>query len=235
MKIILFILLSIGTASAQFGTLRDGAFVGKIAGGSTSLPTPNLLTQDFTTGSIPAGWVTDGAAPNYGYQWPALLGTYSLGLTNNGVAAYVSFSATADIRFYGQVMFSNTNYNDQSILYFYDGAFATAAQIVFESFDHKLLMADTGSAHVITPNTVIATNTIYHIWAHYKAGSGANGIISLGVSTTASEPTSGSGYAESTVAAGTISPIYLYLTNYGTNQIVWDHLGVSTFTMPTGW
>lgn len=46
------------------------------------------------------------------------------------------------------------------------------------------------------PVTQYAANTVYHVWLHYRKGTGANSFASLGFSTTGIEPTSGNQYVE---------------------------------------
>jgi hypothetical protein len=232
MKILILLLCSALAASAQFATFRDVAYVGNAA--SPSVTAPNLLTQDFTTGSIPGGWTTDTATPNYGFQWPALDSTYSLGLTNVNARSHATFTATSEFFVYFKMLFTETNYNGTSIMWL-ENAGTVALTLNWEQFGHQLLVYDTTDAHEPSPSTTIATNTIYNVWIHYKAGSGANAVLSLGVSTSLSEPVSGSGYAETTVGTSTVNPSAIYFSQPGTNGVVFDHIGISTSRMGTGW
>lgn len=49
----------------------------------------------------------------------------------------------------------------------------------------------------------VATNTTYHVWLHYKKGSGANAIMDVGFSTDGTRPTSGNNFAQITNGSNT--------------------------------
>lgn len=84
-----------------------------------------------------------------------------------------------------------------------------------------------GSANVTTANA-ISLDTTYYIWVHHRSGSGANGFISVGFSTTDSEPTSGGNYVSASNDNGTTQAVWLRLGPYVnvTSDIYFDNVQV---------
>jgi hypothetical protein len=199
------------------------------------LPPPNLLSEDFASGLTPSGWTVDAATPNFAYQ-PSIEGRNSLGLVNTNAKCRAAFAATTDVRAYFKYAMMTQNTIDHRIADISSGAtYGVKLEWLFST--KRMQVADTGGITFASPVIAINLGTVYHIWIHYLAGSGANATISLGIADSPVEPTSGNGYAQMTNGVSTLTPDRIQFwapAAIDTTQL-FDRVGVSTLTMPNGW
>jgi hypothetical protein len=85
-----------------------------------------------------------------------------------------------------------------------------------------------GGTPVATTGT-LTPGTVYHVWIHYIAGTGANGFSSVGFSPDGTKPTSGTNYAEMTTGTATASPSSQRLgqSTSATIELLYDKVRVS--------
>ena len=190
-------------------------------------PVPDIFMQDFESGTIPSGWTTSAGSPNYGYT-PALSGNYSLNCSNASSVYTILSPTRSELYFFAQIKLDTLTaggfiiLNPNSCFEMY--ILATGAMRVF----------DMGFAHQATTVSTMATNQLYYIWMHYKAGSGANATCTFAFNTSLSEPTSGNNFASVPTANSTNLINFTTIYSTGGNTII-DHIGSATFDMPNGW
>lgn len=181
-----------------------------------SLPSsgiPYLFEEDFEAPGYEHTWteqVLGSSGINDTFQ-PALVGDYSLSITNVANIAYTS----ADLGVVGQ---------DEVWAYFVvkPVQILAAEAVIFQLLDvgnaNQISIRVTGAAgqlkarfsaaaQVTTVNGMSA-GTTYGVWVHWRKGTGADGFGSVGFSTTGTEPTSGNNYAEYT-NSGSIQDVKL--------------------------
>ncbi len=143
-----------------------------------------LLEQDFETGAIPSGWATVSGSPNYNYATsPApLVGTYSLGIDGTD-STRGPFASQSDVWVY-QIVNWSSNANAPFVLTLQNASSSPVVRVRIGTNKWRLSHGTT-----ISDDTGTATaGTTYHLWLHYVAGSGANGVAELYVSTNSTKP-----------------------------------------------
>ncbi len=202
---------------------------------------PDLLFQDFESGVIPSRWVTVTAPVNYAFVPPITgYGTFSLGLTSAvNSEAYGAFPGTGEVFFFF-VMFLSTLPNPGSkLLSLYTSGNTTEQfriTLTGTGFvpPSVLAITDLGGAHIVNGVTPLTINTNWFVWGHYIAGTGANATLTVGYNTVLVEPTSGNSFVSITNGASTGRVSSIDFEALTANTVI-DHVGVSTFDMPTGW
>lgn len=197
-----------------------------------ALATPDLLLQDFESGVIPAGWVTESGAPNYGFV-PALLGNFSLGLAA-GIDAARGPWAVAQDEVFGFFYFRFAALGASALLEVRTAG-AVEELALFVEANGRLTVLDAGGAHSATTVGTMTPNQLFFIWFHYKKGSGANAICSAAFSTTLSEPVSGNNFASLANGSSIAQVQRVVFMTGGAIQFIIDHVGIATFDMPNGW
>lgn len=204
---------------------------------------PNLLSQDFESGTLPSGWSSVAGAPNYGYPSPPdpqlgkLNSHFCMALPAANDHAKGTIAATGDIRVYFQWQQLSECNIDCRMFSIEDGT-TYALKVDWNASNKRLSISDTAAAHTSFPTVPVAVNTWYNVWLHYTVGSGANAVLSIGFDTSLKEPTSGTAnYAEILNGASTITPdrIVAWNGNGGGAVYLFDRVGVSTLTMANGW
>jgi hypothetical protein len=194
---------------------------------------PNIAYHDFESGTIPSGWTTINGAPNYGYT-PALLGSYSLeGAHATLDEALLTFPSTYP-EVYGLFMFrvADLTYNSNMVKLRSSAGTDEYRFYIYTNGQCQVVdSAGTGSTKTVGTMSI---NTTYYVWTHYQAGSGTNALLSLGFSTSPSEPTGGDNFSSLATGASTANIGQgLFIGDQMT--AIYDHVGFATFNMPTGW
>jgi hypothetical protein len=160
-----------------------------------------VMAQDFELGVAPPLW-TDVNAPDW--LGSAIAGKFSLRLSSNATwADWVSPVNYSELYTFFKFRVSALPGAQVNMFNFQTSAAATQLQVNLNSDGTINLKHGTTS---VTTVGAIAANTVYHFWIHYRAGSGANGVGSLGFSLTETEATSGNNFTSTSAgtATGTI-------------------------------
>lgn len=241
MKYLLLILLlaSCNLVRAQFGTPRDLAFWGKRPSqlGTCGWDGNYLVQQTFETPTTGYDngetWTESGAAtitPNY--SGVVLQGTQSLRIVEVGSGAVAqtqtSFAAQDEIWVYFMLRFPNlTDHNPA-----YIGWIGTPGSVVAINVNLNFTVSICGSACATTVATM-TSNTTYHVWAHYKKGSGTDQVQDIAFSTTGIKPLAGNNFAQTINGDRTaqISKLTLAWDGEGaafpTREIIFDKIRVA--------
>lgn len=205
-KILIFLLLTIISVNAQ------------------------IRFDDFEETGAPTGWFNQTGTSDFDYTAAPLSGLQSL--YSNGVSgtklAYAALGADYGT-LYGAFMAKYSRLPAGAAFYirFYintteKGYFGVNTAGKFQ------LVHGTGTA---TGTLVITPGTLYYVWFEYVAGSGANGVIRVYVSTDGIRPASAEAEVTNGSASGSINRFYVITSaSTGGNQII-DDLTLST-TLP---
>jgi hypothetical protein len=203
---------------------------------ATGLPTPNILTQDFESGSssAPSGWYA-----NSGCTWnytPAIRGSYSWGIAAGG-SGYPDLGGGGRSGFYLCCQLS--------IGVFFTGVLIglqgpsptyTLLATVETNPSGQLIVSDGDFAHYGALAGSLLAGTKYWLFFRFATGTGSNAITSAAFSTTESEPTSGSLFSSLTNGDSVGNAEYVTFYNRAASgNVVVDHVGIATFDMPNGW
>jgi hypothetical protein len=173
-----------------------------------------LMREDFRSGAQPAMW-TDVNSPDFAYNANPLDGPYSLRLTSNGTwADFVMVSSLSEVWAFFKFRFTSAIGTQTNFFNFQTSGGVTQLQCNVTTGGAINLVH--GSTSVTTSGTMTA-GVNYNIWVHYKAGSGANGVGSVGFSATEEEATQGNNFASTTsgTSTGTIGLFDPENTNTG--------------------
>lgn len=163
-----------------------------------------LLEENFDGAGTPSGWTTATGTPNYDYTTTILQGTQSLALDGTSAdAGAISPSFTAPSTIYGYCLFRFSAIPSSSREFMRLRNSTTVVARVFITSSGNLQFRH-GATTYSTVSTM-SINTTYHIWYDYAAGSGANGVSSIGFSTDGTRPTSGNAFASNSAGAGTLN------------------------------
>jgi len=153
-----------------------------------------LVDEGWEGVGIPSGWSSTTGTPNYDYSAVPLSGSESLYLSIAAAAhrCAVDFTNMDEAWFYFLMRYTNGSA---------PGGARNVATIALNGSTTAVAnfqIAATLRFNFGAANTTLVTtvDTTYHVWLHYKKGTGANSVIDIGLSTTGIRPTSGSGYAE---------------------------------------
>lgn len=159
-------------------------------GGGSDVPAGALLSQDFESGSQPGDWTGSGTI-NWGQTSVVLNGTRSLQLSTSAYSdtiAYNSSPFSAATSFFIDFQFSAAaSYNASPLLRIWDSGFGVVAEVSLNT--SGTVQIKHGSATATTAMT-LSINTHYRIWITYTKGSGANGVLTIYISTTDTKPAS---------------------------------------------
>lgn len=178
------------------------------SGGGGGTPAPSyLLSENFeaAVGYDNVGWSVNSGTPNPDYTTTVLEGTQSL------LMSYIG--AGTNQRLDAPTLATQT---DIWAYFLYRPLVLPAGFVGVASFKPSgaslmhLQITSTGAIRAVgnfgsaTPTTsVMSVNTTYHVWMHFKAGTGANGIQYVAFSTNGIRPTIGNNVSETTTTAET--------------------------------
>lgn len=235
----LFIPAVVGRAKAQSFGIGNVAFAGTIKKPVSGLPTPDLLTEDCESGQN--GWTTQSGSPNYAYT-PAIVGSFSFGLLSAAESSKAFTSQTEAFVFFE--IKTALNVSQATIFELFTTGISGNSQYKVRLNgsgggppNSVLTVFDTDGSHFVS-GTVQLTTGVWYVWCHYKAGSGTNAILTVAYSQTLTEPTSDNGTTNgfATITNGTSTGAVASVDLVGVaTTTVFDHIGIATFDMPTGW
>lgn len=183
---------------------------------------PSYLIEENCEGTgTPAGW-TDSGAVNWDYTTSPLQGTQSMQIAPVGATINTTcptFAAQTTLEYYMMFRFNSSLPSAGSVFVRLRDSLNAVQLRLQMNTGNRLLLYD-GGAIAASPVTTIAAGTDYHVWMRYVAGTGANGIGTLGFSTTGIRPLSGNNFASFSNSPKTAS-----ITNFivGTeNNNTWD-------------
>jgi len=198
-----------------------------------SIPGPpaDILRQDFTTGFLPFDWYSNLGSPQYNYL-PSLIGHYSCAIRPGDQARSAStFSITNGYVFFE---FLSTNVVNGSVLALTDTNWNMVVYCTL--IGGHLNAADAGYANGAATTATMSPNVKYYVWMHGNKGTGSNSVISAAFSTVKIEPYSGPNFAG--ISNGNATN-FIQQINTGQGPAgdlrIYDHIGLATFDMPTGW
>jgi hypothetical protein len=201
------------------------------------LPPPNLLSEDFKTGTIPSGWTTYFGSPNWGYQ-PSIYGRNSLGCVNLNDQVYATIPAQSSLYVHFRCnILGNNDTASIPIFRLWDEAGVQALAVSWLYYNKLLMINDTGDVHEASTVTGVTPNDPFWCWVRYTAGTGANASMSVAFNfgNDAVEPTSGNQFASMANGASTISATRVWFESTKPQNVIIGHVGVSTVSMPNGW
>jgi hypothetical protein len=159
---------------------------------------PYLLVGHNTAGT---GWTTGGTV-NFNYTiWP-IEGRPTLQLQGSSFADFTTSATFTE--WYGYTIFRTSTLPSgvaNGFMNFQVNGTTTMLAIRINT-DGTVTLSHGGGTQVASTGA-ITINTPYHVWFHYKAGSGANGIASVGFSTNAQEVVAGPNYISIVNGVGT--------------------------------
>jgi hypothetical protein len=233
-KLLIFILMLFTFNSFPQAVLNNGTWANLQFSPTAPPPTPDILTQDFETGTIPSGWTVDAANPKWNYT-PALLGSYSLQMTNTVAIDSNIPIATNEVYVYFLFRMTALPAVNSVLFQLRDSTYTTLLSVVVKTTGELQLDDET---HYPTTTGTMSAATTYSVWIRYTKGTGANAVFSGEFQTTATQVGSGPNFcSENTgVATGTVShPYWQDSASGAASSLIIDHLGIATFNMPGGW
>jgi len=184
--------------------------------GSKSLNTFIVDEKCEGTGT-PAGWTNASGSPNWDYTAVPLEAAQSLYLASNAaiVRARIDWTDLTEVWIYFLWRFTNGTVPGAGAVAFgglsANGSAATTIPLTLSSASRLAFSA--------SPTATVTVDTTYHIWLHYIQGTGANATVDIGFSTTGVRPTSGTGFAQTTIGAQTTLAGRLWLGPSGTTLL----------------
>jgi hypothetical protein len=174
-------------------------------------------------------WTESGAAtitPNY--TGVVLQGTQSLRFLESGNAgqSQTTFAAQDEIWVYFMMRIVTIGGHNPVWV----GWLGTVGSVIAININNNFTAAICGNNCSTTVGTM-TTNTTYHVWLHYKKGSGINQEQSIGFSTDGIRPTSGTNFASRTDGTRTAQIALLTLmwaSDPSTRDFVFDKIRVAT-------
>lgn len=200
---------------------------------------PNLCQQDFESGVRPPGWSTSGNAPQYNFV-PALQGNFSLGLTTAPDLASVKIAPVYELYIFFELLFTNNPVaGTPHIMELYVPGFFNSATVINEltlKLSAGTIGVDDNTVNQAFTVSTLSINTLYYVWVHYIAGTGANSFASVAFSTTLSEPTSGNNFASFSNGSDTRPIEAIMFRGDAATTTVIDKVAAATMDiMASGW
>jgi hypothetical protein len=188
--------------------------------------TQYVFYEDCEETGTPAGWTDSDASIDWDYIISPLDGRQSW-YCNNATERNSLYNVTAANEYYGACMVKFGDGSPSTARVFWSYVAATAAQGTVRCHTDGRLRAYCGTVSAYS-TTVIAANTTYYIWTHYKLGTGNNAIMQVYVSTTPTKPAS----PEINISTGTttaqIDRIQIYANQAYYVYVEFDQIKVST-------
>lgn len=164
-----------------------------------------IATEGFEGVGAPSGWVTRGVpAADFDSIENPLAQSQSLRLTNGAIAIQKNWhSARSEVWYYFLWRRENT-IDGASIMYVIDENENPQLYVYLVPTANTIRVGIGPSTHATTSESTSDGNT-YHIWVHYKKGTGTDAVLEVHFSTTPTKPADGSGgHAKVTNGGSTI-------------------------------
>lgn len=160
-----------------------------------------IVNEDCEGTGTPSGWTVTSGTPNWDYSAAPLADAQSLYLSSAAAANRnrVDFTDQTEAWIYFLLRFTNGSGPAAGSVNM--GGTSENGGVLAQNFVLGSNLRFTFA--VASPATAIIVNTTYHVWLHYKQGSGANAVADIGFSTTGVRPTSGGTFAQVTNGGGT--------------------------------
>jgi hypothetical protein len=163
---------------------------------------PDPVSQNCEGMGTPTGWTNSGATPNWDYT-PALDGTQSLLLPSTigtaGSSTKIDFGDRPEVWVNFKLRLTATPQGTNTIGGLAPNGISILSQLFQINKNGSLNRLSFGGAQTAAG---VLPNTTYNVWLHYRKGTGSNGIVDIAFSTSATKPTSGSQFAQSTTYTG---------------------------------
>lgn len=202
---------------------------------TADVPFAYLLSDNLeyadNTAMTNGGWTLT-ASPLAGYATaPApLQGSYSF--TNNASATalgdYTLSAAQTEFCFY-TMWTANTLVNNPAILRLLDGTGTVILRVLVLAAGQIRVADGSGTAIQTSGAGVVTGGTTYHIWGRIVAGTGANAICDIYVSTTT---TKGAATIAISTGAWTETLKTIRLIGVVTDTVIWDKIRIATSLIP---
>jgi hypothetical protein len=185
-----------------------------------------LLSEDWEGTGTPSGWThsTGDILPDY--TTTILDGAQSLYVPTPRAADSPSFAAQSELWLYCMFRFVNApTSSNRYLLGLYNsggsavGLVAVASSSLTPAVRHGTLTGSSGSD--------LALNTTYHLWFHWKKGTGSNGEAEAYISTTATRPGSPQVTINNGDAITDAVSVRLGMLTAGSGNKIFDKLRVS--------
>jgi len=243
MRILALLLLLVLPATAQLNISKAPFVAGvlKPSGGGGGSPAADVFTETFNAtgydlGAAPKWYESGTVNEDFSTTGLSMEGAQCLeidGHTANGETGYFTWGSTT-VSNSGYFYFRCTGLpTTLSAIARYKDSFDVLAKLEIFSDGTLYIRNGTGS----NPGTTgaMTTNTTYRVWFDYQKGSGANGVATAAFSTTATRPTSGANFVQTTDGTATVNAnaFYLYCEKTaGSNQTnYFDNVQIATFTI----
>lgn len=189
-----------------------------------------LRFDDFEEAGIPTGWANQAGTSDFDYTTAPLSGLQSL--YSNGVSgtklAYTTFGSDVGT-LYGSFMAKYSRLPAGAA--FYVQFYASTTQKGYFGIGPAGKFVLTHGTGTATGTLIITPGTLYYVWFEYVAGTGADGVIRVYVSTDGIRPSTPDAQLTNGTASGVINRFYVVTSSStGGNQII-DDLTLSA-TMP---
>jgi hypothetical protein len=182
--VLLHAMFCFSAEAQQFMQNRRKAFQPVVVSGPTY-----LIEENFEGAGAPTGWDDGAGTPNYDYATsPAPLeGSQSLLLHTATMFVTNGFAAKNDAWCYAKIYTTNSAALSLYFGFYSDGNLAAAVRMN-APFTGRIY-AGTANTSIASPNG-LNTNTVYHVWIHGIAGTGADSQAHLYFSTDGVKPES---------------------------------------------
>jgi len=163
---------------------------GSVAGAAAS---QYLISDDLeyvdATAATAGGW-TSTSTPLWGYNTaPApLQGLYSYAVNSSLDVSYKTFTAASEVWAFLTFVPDATMLGSSGDLFSLRDASGTVVAKVTQFSTTGSLRCYNGTTNSATGSLVMTAGTQYYCWIRYKAGTGANGITQVWISTTTTKP-----------------------------------------------
>lgn len=170
--------------------------------GTNPTGTTFIVNENFEGTGAPSGFTTTGGttAPDWDYTASPLSGSQSVYFATVSVAHKMTCTIAdmSELWIYFLMKFTNGSApaSQKTI-----GNIFSSASAGFNFVVNTNMRIALGTP---SPVTAISFDQLYHVWMHYRQGTGANAAIDIGFSTDGVRPTSGNNYAAITNSSQTI-------------------------------
>jgi hypothetical protein len=190
------VIVNFGNTTYTF-TDPDYGLVNVPGHGYAMLPDP--VKENCEGPGTPPGWTNSGTV-NWDYISNLLEGNQLLYITGPGVGAgnntRVDFGDQAEVWVYFKLALTGSAPTSAKTI----GGLGPNGGAITQLFQiDSSLRPSFGGAQTTDP---FLLNTAYHVWLHYRKGTGSNGIVEIGFSTDGTKPTSGNKWKKSTTYIG---------------------------------